>query len=380
MKKNIYFMYAIALLQGMVFYGPIATLYRQAQGVSVFQITLIESISLALSILLEIPWGIVADKIGYRKTMIYCSALYFVSKLIFWQATAFTGFLLERILLSVVIAGYSGVDFSILYLSCKKEESQKVFGIYESMGTLGLLIAAVVFSTVIQDNYSLAGFFTVISYGISMILSFFLIEVKENQGETMQLKEFKMAWKTVFQNRYFFIFLIAVALLSQTHQTITVFLNQLQYEYCGMSNSTIGFVYLIATILGISGTYSSRITKKLGISISLSLFSGIAMGSCFLLAITHKASYSIVGVLLLRVAHSLFQPLQAEIQNKQIQSGNRATILSIYAMLIDCIAIGTNFIFGVLSEFHLSLAFVFGGILCLFSFLFLHTWYRHRFD
>ena len=64
MKKNLYVMYAMALLQGMVFYGPIATLYRQAQGVTVFEITLIESISLALGILLEIPWGMIADKIG----------------------------------------------------------------------------------------------------------------------------------------------------------------------------------------------------------------------------------------------------------------------------------------------------------------------------
>ena len=56
-RKNIYLMYAIVLLQGMVFYGPIATLYRQASGVSIFQITLIESISYILCILFELPWG-----------------------------------------------------------------------------------------------------------------------------------------------------------------------------------------------------------------------------------------------------------------------------------------------------------------------------------
>ena len=54
-KKNIWLMYAIALLQGMVFYGPVATLYRQAAGVDIFGITLIESISLALCVLLELP-------------------------------------------------------------------------------------------------------------------------------------------------------------------------------------------------------------------------------------------------------------------------------------------------------------------------------------
>ena len=152
MKKNLYIMYAMALLQGMVFYSPIATLYRQAQGVTVFQITVIESISLALGILLEIPWGIVADKIGYRKTMVFCSGLYFVSKIIFWKATGFGGFLAERILLSVVLAGYSGVDSSILYLSCDGKDTQKVFGVYNSLGTVGLLIAAAVFSVFVQDD------------------------------------------------------------------------------------------------------------------------------------------------------------------------------------------------------------------------------------
>ena len=83
-KKNIYLLYGIALLQGMVFYGPIATLYRQAQGVSVMQITVIESISLAVCLLLELPWGIIADKIGYKRTMVFCCGLYFISKIVFW--------------------------------------------------------------------------------------------------------------------------------------------------------------------------------------------------------------------------------------------------------------------------------------------------------
>ena len=67
MKRNIMIMYTMSLLQGMVFYGPIATLYRQVHGITVFQITLIESISIALCLLLEVPWGILADKIGYTE-------------------------------------------------------------------------------------------------------------------------------------------------------------------------------------------------------------------------------------------------------------------------------------------------------------------------
>ena len=55
MKRNLYFMHAISFFQGMVFYSSIATLYRQAAGISVFQITVIESVSLVLSFVFEIP-------------------------------------------------------------------------------------------------------------------------------------------------------------------------------------------------------------------------------------------------------------------------------------------------------------------------------------
>lgn len=369
-------MYAIALLQGMVFYGPVATLYRQAQGVSVFQITLIESISLALCIALEIPWGFAADMIGYRKTMIFCCALYFISKIVFWRATSFGGFLLERVMLSVVLAGFSGVDSSIIYLSCQGKDSQKAFGIYNSMGMAGLLAAAAVFSIAVKDNYPLAGFLTVISYGISAVLSFFLTEVKATKANPQKQESFASLLKKVLSDRCLLLFLIAVALLSETHQTITVFLNQLQYSRCGLGNTMIGFLYIAATILGLCGIYSSAVTGKIGMRFSLILFCGLNVISCMILTFSHSAVPSVFGILALRLSNSLFQPFQAEIQNKQIKTENRATALSINAMLVDCIAIGTNLIFGAMSEWNLSLAFLFGSGICGLSLVCFLIWYR----
>jgi MFS family permease len=120
MKRNIWILWGIALLQGMVFYAPVATLYRQAAGLGIFHITLIESISLGVMLMLEIPWGWLADRIGYRKTMLACCFLFFLSKFVFWKAEGFSGFLLERLMLSVVCAGLSGVDSSMLYLPAQR--------------------------------------------------------------------------------------------------------------------------------------------------------------------------------------------------------------------------------------------------------------------
>ena len=376
MKKNLYVMYAIALLQGMVFYGPIATLYRQAQGVTVFQITLIEGISLGLAILLEIPWGIAADKIGYRKTIIFCSGLYFVSKIVFWKATGFGGFLAERILLSVVEAGFSGVDTSILYLSCQGKNSQKVFGIYNSMSMAGLLLAAAVFSVFVRDNYSLAGFLTVVSYGLAALLSLGLTEVK--QAASAAAEPFRATLHRTLGNRTMLLFLAAVAFLTEAHQTITVFLNQLQYERCGLSSTAIGVLYIAATVLGMLGFCSAPLTKRMGTRAFCLLFCGLAAAVCLVLGATQTAFPAVVGILTLRISNTLFQPFRAQLQNRQIQTENRATALSIHAMIVNCIAIATNLIFGALSDWSLPAAFFFGAGICVCSLLLFSLWHKRN--
>lgn len=364
-RRNIYLMYAISLLQGMVFYGPVATLYRQAQGVSVLQITVIESISLILCLLLEFPWGMIADKIGYKRTLLLCCVLYFISKIVFWKASGFGGFLLERVILSVVIAGLSGVDSAFLYLSCKKGESQKVFGIYNSLGTAGLLLAALLFSLFVGDHYRLAGFLTVISYGLAAILSAGLTEVRREGERASRTENLWLPLQRTWKNRNLLLLLVGTALLGETHQTVTVFLNQLQYERCGLNTAAIGYIYILVTIAGLCGAWSYKFTERLGDLRCAALFYGSAAAACILLAITESPLLSVLGVLMLRLSFSLFQPLQTELQNRQISTDNRATALSVNAVIIDSVGAGTNIAFGKLAETSLPVTFLFGAGLCL---------------
>ena len=364
MKRNIYIMYAISLLQGMIFYGPIATLYRQAQGVSVFQITAIESVSLFLCIILEVPWGVVADKIGYKKTMVFCSWLYLISKLVFWQASGFGGFLLERIMLSFVIAGLSGVDSSILFLSSKGLNSQKVFGIYYGLGTAGMLAAAALFSVCIGDNYRLAAFATVISYGLAALLALGLEEVKKEQQEKFDKKAFRQLLSSVLKDKRLLLMLLTIALFQECHQTITVFLNQLQYEKVGLSSSAIGIVFIAVTLVGLLGMLSHRVTKALGSKKSGLALILLGFLACLCLAITETTVFSVGAIVLLRLSYTLFEPLHMELQNRQIKSEYRATALSINSMIINSVAIGTNLLFGSLAQLNLRAAFAFGAVAC----------------
>lgn len=376
MKRNIPLMYAVGLTQGMVFYGPVATLYRQAQGVTVFEITLIESISMLLCILLEIPWGMVADRIGYKKTMVLSNLIFFASKLIFWQATSFAGFLAERILLSFAVSGLSGVDTNLLYLSCPKPSRQRVLGIYNSLGMAGLLIATVVFTLLPPQQYKLLGLLTAVSYGIAALLSLGLCETAAPESRQITLKQMAGLLGQTLRNRTLLCFLLAVALISETHQTITVFLNQLQYTRSGMTSAGMGYAYIAATALGLASAYSARFTRQAGRKrTGISLFAA-SLCACLVLAMLPLPFPSIAGILVLRLCDSLFQPFQTEIQNEMLQTPYRATALSLNAMLTNGVAIGTNLAYGALAQYSLSLAFCFGAALCATGLGLYLAWHR----
>lgn len=365
-KKNIVIMYAIALLQGMVFYSAVATLYRQHVGVTVFQITLIESISLVLALVLELPWGILAEKIGYKNTMLFCNILYFVSKLVFWQADGFGMFLLERVMLSVVMAGLSGVDSSILYLSCEEDYSHKAFSIYDSLGSAGMILAAGIYSLFMHGDYRITGLATAITYGIAAFATLFLQEVKNTETEkNAPVREFLVILKDTFHRRDLLLFLIGIALVSECHQTITVFLNQLQYVRSGMSNQMIGWVYVVVTIAGLLGAESAAFTERFGKrKAGIILFATSAL-ACVIMTFTTSPWLSIGSIILLRIAFSLLMPLASVIENQQVTHQNRATALSINSVIMDGVAIGTNLIYGKATDLHLPLALGLGAVTCI---------------
>lgn len=141
-----------------------------------------------------------------------CGVLYFLSKIIFWRAESFGMFLLERLLLSVVLAGLSGVDSGLLYLSCGPENAQRVFGWYDALGTAGLLAASGVYSLWVGGDYRLAGFLTVCSYGLAALLTLGLRDVKSPLREKgAAVREFRAIGRDTLRDPRLLAFLLGTA-------------------------------------------------------------------------------------------------------------------------------------------------------------------------
>lgn len=374
-KKNILLMFAIVFLQGFVFYGPIATLYRESRGISLSQIFIIESISWLLMLLLEVPWGWVADRFGYKKTLLVANGLFFISKIVFFKAHSFSGFLLERIMLSFVFAGLSGCDIALLHGSATEEKRDRVFSQYSAIGTAGFLVASVLSTFMIRSPLDTAtidrtGFYTIIPYALAFILTFFLKEVPM-EVSTQRPKLMESVGKAL-KNPAVLGLVVAVALSREIYQSVAVFLNQAQYIKSGIDVRWFGLLLVLMQIGKLSGAKAHRFGEVLGAKKAIVSMLVLITTSTLLLYATRSPILSILGVLLISISTAILEPLAMIIENKAIANIDRATVLSVYAMLGELLAATVNPIIGKAADVSLGTALLFCagmGVIAIFIFV-----------
>ena len=105
----------LGFCNGMVLYAPVAILVRLNKGVSLSWFFYLQAILSFLIFLLEIPSGILTDKIGYKKSLILNQILLCLCKLIFLIGFGVTFFLLETII-EAIAATFSSAQSMHIYI------------------------------------------------------------------------------------------------------------------------------------------------------------------------------------------------------------------------------------------------------------------------
>ena len=124
------------------------------------------------------------------------------------------------------------------------------------------------------------------------------------------------------------------------------------------------------------GGASSEFTKWIGRRRLTRILYGMAIVACIILGWTRNPYISVIAVLLLRVALSLFAPLELQVQNEAILVEDRATMLSINAVLMESTGVVTNMVFGKVAELSLASAMFLGAALCLMGIILVNKMIR----
>ncbi len=122
----------------IVYYADIANSYTL--GMSVFAI---HAFSTAL---LEVPTGILSDKIGRKKTLILSTVFYTISTLIFALAQDYIHLVFGAVFVALGYSTISGTDNAFIFEILKKEKKQQMYhqykGTYDALSKGALCLSA----------------------------------------------------------------------------------------------------------------------------------------------------------------------------------------------------------------------------------------------
>ena len=359
MKKNIYLMCFIAFLQGLIFNYPITVLFKLSRGLSINEVFILESIFTVLLVISDVPWGYYADRFGYKNTLLISNFLLFISKIILYFSHSFLLFLLQVIIAALSFSGISGCDSAFIYSSVDEKKSARAFSVYSGFRTAGFFIASASSTFLVKYSYDALVFLTIIPFFIAFISSWFLkdLDTKPTQNTI------KSSFKNVFCNKNILVFVIAMALIAQSTGCICVYLNQPLYVKYGVNIKYFGIINAAIQLLCISSTKAYRFSEKIGESrLMIIIFSFVAIAS-FTLFFNKFMWVCIVIVGLEEVAYMICEPISMDIQNKAIQTNDRATLLSAYSMIGNIISAIVNVGVGKAAQFSIESAVLFCGIL-----------------
>lgn len=374
-RINIYLLNIIVFLQGLVFYAPVATIYRENRGISISQIFLIESIYMILIILLEIPWGIFADKYGYKKTLVLSNLIFFISKIVFFKADSFSMFLLERFLLATAISGLSGCDSTVLYLSLdKNDNSEKAFARYGFFSNVGFLLGSVISTFIINNSIDLSAYYTIIPYGLAFIISLFLLDVK---GESKKSKGILFNIKEAISKKEIIILILGIALVTEVVQSITVFLNQGIYVRSGIDIKYFGIMLAGIQIIGLISVKSYKITNKIGQRKAILLFMICILISLLSLVLINNPIMAFISIASISTSIGFIKPIFMDIQNKSIKIDDRAIILSIYSIIGSVVSAIISPIIGSASNASLDIGIFTCFIITLIAIILININYKN---
>lgn len=360
--RNIQIFLLWAFCQGMVFYSPAAALYRQAAGLDLFTIAALESVCMLTMLALEVPWGWLADRIGYRRTLVVSTGLLLLSKVVFWRAATVWGFLAERVLIGAATSGLSGCDSAYLYTCTTGENAGKIFSRWEGAQNGGLLLAALSWP-LLGGDLRRSALWTVGSHVAAMLLVLGLGEPEARQ-ETPETPA--LCWREVFGRTAGQLgFLVAFLLFDETCQAVTVFYSQTIYRQAGIPTVWLGLLYALCMGAGLSGIWSHRLARRLGTARACGLLMALGSAACVLLAAELGALGAVCGVMLLRGVRAWVNPLALVLQNENAHPAGRAVQLSCNAMVLDLGAAMMEPVLGGLADRSMPLALCAGALCCL---------------
>jgi len=384
-EANVRKSYLYRFLMEFQLWWPIWVVYLQVQrGLSLTQITLLDTPFFFLMVLAEVPTGAVADRFGRRWSLMLGSSLFAVAVFVFAIADNYAVILLSYGAWGLGLTFQSGADVAILYDSLKhagrEDDFQKINSRLSAVRSLAVLIAILIGAPIAAaTSYA---FPIMLSAGIALVavpVAFSMhepaMEHDDSHARYLQtlVTGIRESWD---QPALRYIILFSATVVAATFTPLVFQQPFLSNHHVGTGN--LGLWQAPVRGVGVvSALVAYRFVGRLG-ERGAFLALPLTLGLCnFALAgIDHAgAAAGFVGMGIVAGAQP---PIIATYVNKRIPSARRATILSVQAVMGSSMLALTQPIGGIIADsFGLRAVFLaFGAMTLTLPLAALLAWHR----
>ncbi len=370
--RNIPVYYLFNGVSGFLIWMPIWVIYLQEfRGMSLTQISTIESLFWLTVVLAEVPTGAVADRWGRRMSLVMGGACFCLGSVVFAFSSTYVVLLAAYVMVAIAITLYSGAGHALVYDTLRQtgrtRDYEKHIGRSEAMAFGSMLIATLLGGPLVAlVGYSVTILLGAIAMGVAGCIALLLREPPRSEAEisTLQVSEagtngtgdqsdgtgeiaasrsgllanmmsgVMVVWrrKTLFWYILFGTVIVAVI-------TITEFLLQpfvVQHGVDPSAGVTTGFTYsgmLMSPVAGmvVGSLLAAWVASRFGErrSLMVLLFAGAVL---FLAPALWDSLWVVVGFGMLAAIRGMTRPIATGYINRRIPSDQRATVLSMFQL------------------------------------------------
>ena len=264
-------------------------IYLQNFGLSIAEIALLQGIFTFFSAIFEIPSGIIADKIGYKRALQLAELICIFYLISYFfplnRMVIYIGFICFSLGLSLI----SGTDTSLLYNITDGNKFLKYMGIFNSLGIISVAFGNLIGGWIAEKSWTLLFLISLLFRVVALICitSFDVSKIREVEPIADNKKAIKLYLERLYDfvkttKKFKYILVSSAFLMSSvtlSYQYMPVVLEQLS-----LTTGQVSLIYAIVSVLGsVLSFFSEKLTSKWssrGVAviiffISLLLFLGI---------------------------------------------------------------------------------------------------------
>nr|WP_295349312.1 MFS transporter [uncultured Streptococcus sp.] len=311
-------------------------IYLQNFGWSIAEIALLQGIFTFFSAIFEIPSGIIADKIGYKRALQLAELICIFYLISYFfplnRMVIYIGFICFSLGLSLI----SGTDTSLLYNITDGNKFLKYMGIFNSLGIISVAFGNLIGGWIAEKSWTLLFLISLLFRVVALICitSFDVSKIREVEPIADNKKAIKLYLERLYDfvkttKKFKYILVSSAFLMSSvtlSYQYMPVVLEQLS-----LTTGQVSLIYAIVSVLGsVLSFFSEKLTSKWssrGVAviiffISLLLFLGIG----------RFPYHSIIVTISFMVPNILYEPLSVIIDStvhEDLRDDIRASSISL---------------------------------------------------